>query len=209
MVPASQRRARLWVDRLHAHQPHQAPHTLGVDRTRRRLCQRRRPARHPVDRRAQARLVDQPHQPHVPVRFAPRLVVPRRPVQAQPFARPAQTQGCRPWLDQPARVVSRRGSRFFSPTPGPSSAGRSVRTVPSRVPLALSFFCLSGQPWILGNAQALRIDDWRAAAHEHYVESRGCEVDCLLSQCGAFRPSIESTPVREEHIPLHAEQASQ
>src|SRR5262249_61625529 len=95
MPPSRQTQSGLGIDRLQAHQPHQALHPLAVDW----LPLLDQPGGHPptaVEGTGGVLLVDEPHQPQVLGRLAGRLVVEARPAPPPPPPPPPHPPPPRP-----------------------------------------------------------------------------------------------------------------
>jgi site-specific DNA recombinase len=119
-MPAARRtQLRLGVERLQAHDPHQPPHPLAVDR----LPLPGQPGRQPPaaeERVGRVLPVDQRHQPQVVRRLRGRLVIQAGAAQPQQRALPADAQLRVTGLDERPQLVRRAGRLFFSATPAPS-----------------------------------------------------------------------------------------
>jgi site-specific DNA recombinase len=110
--PARCRQLRLGVDRLQAHDPHEPPHPLAVDR----LALLDQPLRQPPaaeEGMVGVLPVDQPHQPQVRGVGGGRPVVEAGAVQAEQLALAAQAQGGVIDLDQGSLALSQRRQLFF------------------------------------------------------------------------------------------------
>ena len=122
MLGIVSRQSRLGINRLQAHQTHQASGPLSVD------AQNLGHLPAAVERRLQVLFVDPTHPLHILRRLARRLVIPTRSVQSQKFALPANAYAGTARLDALPLELNRVGQLFFSTTPVPSAIDRFART---------------------------------------------------------------------------------
>ena len=135
MARRARGRARAQHHRLDAELAHQAAHAFAIDRIPLRPEHRRHPG-DAVKRGFQVLLINPAQQLQIQRIDGLGLVVIRCTVEAEERALTPKADCRMIGFEQSALVLNRNGQLFFSPTPVPSGAGQSARTVRLHAPFA-------------------------------------------------------------------------